>query len=105
MSWRPMGSPAFDSPHGMETLAFPAMFDGMVNTSDRYIAIGSFVFSPKRNGGAGVRSEPGLRQPARNGDARVSGHVRRDGEHVGQVHRDRVVRLLAEAERRRGRPI
>ena len=38
----------------MDILAFPAMFEGIVKMSDRYIAIGSLVFSPKRNGGVGV---------------------------------------------------
>ena len=54
MSWRPMGSPAAENPQGMEIAGTPASGDGMVNTSLRYMASGSSVFSPSLNAGVGA---------------------------------------------------
>ncbi len=47
--------------------------------------------------------QPVGRQPGRDRDRRQPGEARRHGEHVVQIHRDRVVRLLADGEGGRGR--
>ena len=45
ISCRPTGSPS-ERPHGIESPGRPAMFGGIVNTSERYMAIGFSVRAP-----------------------------------------------------------
>src|SRR5438067_997187 len=52
INWRPTGSPS-ERPHGIESPGIPAMFDGIVSTSERYIASGFAVFSPSLNATVG----------------------------------------------------
>ena len=49
MIWKPTGKPSGAWPHGMLIAGMPARSAGIVNTSDRYMASGSAVFSPSRN--------------------------------------------------------
>src|SRR5471032_371752 len=55
-SWRPTGSPA-ERPHGIERPGNPAMHDGIVSRSFRYIASGSAVFAPSSNATVGLVGE------------------------------------------------
>src|SRR5439155_17059611 len=48
ISCSPTGRPS-ERPHGIEIPGSPAMFDGIVRTSVRYIASGSCVFAPTEN--------------------------------------------------------
>ena len=58
MTWMPTGSPSSGaSPAGNEAAAFPARLDGMVQMSLRYMASGSFTFSPIRKAVVGVEGE------------------------------------------------
>src|SRR5262249_41512078 len=52
ISWRPTGRPS-ERPHGIEIPGMPAMLDGIVSTSARYMANGFSVFSPRRNATVG----------------------------------------------------
>src|SRR5207247_6067903 len=52
ISCRPTGRPS-ESPHGMDSPGRPAMFDGIVSTSERYIASGFAVRSPRRKATVG----------------------------------------------------
>ena len=54
MTWSPIGSPASENPHGTEIAGTPASGAGIVNTSFRYIAMGSSVFSPILKAGVGA---------------------------------------------------
>ena len=54
ISCRPSGSPSADSPAGTEMPGRPARLAGTVNTSFRYIWIGSSIFSPIRKAALGV---------------------------------------------------
>ena len=49
-----MGSPAAVKPQGTEIPGIPARFVEIVKISERYICIGSPVFSPIRKAGVGV---------------------------------------------------
>src|SRR5581483_2288481 len=58
MSWTPIGKPAEVMPQGIDIPACPEILQGIVNTSDRYIWIGSADFSPNlkaAEGEVGVR--------------------------------------------------
>ena len=58
MICRPTGSPSSAArPHGTESAALPARFDGIVQRSARYIASGSSVRSPIGNAVVGVVGE------------------------------------------------
>ena len=60
MTCRPTGSslpPTLTKPAGTDMPGRPAMFTGSVNTSFRYIAIGSSTFSPIRNAVVGEVGE------------------------------------------------
>src|SRR5262249_47711108 len=56
ISCRPTGSPS-DRPHGMFSPGSPAMFDGIVSTSERYMASGSAAFSPIAKATVGLVGE------------------------------------------------
>jgi hypothetical protein len=50
-------SPGAEKPAGITIAGSPARFAPIVNTSERYIASGSAVLSPKRNPGTGDAGE------------------------------------------------
>src|ERR671932_1649026 len=56
ISWRPTGSPS-ESPHGIERPGRPAMFGGIVSTSERYMASGFSVRAPSGNATVGEVGE------------------------------------------------
>lgn len=53
-SWIPIGSPFLVSPAGSEIAGIPARLAPTVKRSQRYIWIGSLIFSPIGNAGVGV---------------------------------------------------
>ena len=53
-SWTPTGRPLWLFPAGSEMAGIPARLAPTVNKSQRYIWIGSSIFSPIANAGAGV---------------------------------------------------
>ena len=57
INWIPMGSPAFDLPAGIEIAGTPAKFTDTVKTSERYICMGSSVFSPILKAGVAETGE------------------------------------------------
>ena len=54
MICRPSGSPSAESPAGTEIAGNPARLAGTVNTSFRYIAIGSSLCSPMAKAAEGA---------------------------------------------------
>ena len=56
ISWRPTGSPS-ERPHGIERPGRPAMFGGIVSTSERYMASGFSVRAPSGNATVGEVGE------------------------------------------------
>src|SRR4051812_3305111 len=54
MSCNPSGSPSRAKPAGIEMAGNPARLAGTVNTSFRYMAIGSSIFSPTAKAGVGA---------------------------------------------------
>jgi hypothetical protein len=56
ISWNPTGRPS-ESPHGIDKPGRPAMFDGIVSTSERYIASGFAVFAPSSKATVGEVGE------------------------------------------------
>src|SRR6516162_9271340 len=52
INWSPTGMPS-ESPHGMLSPGSPAMQDGIVSRSERYIAMGSAVRAPSGNATVG----------------------------------------------------
>src|SRR5262249_35481824 len=52
ISCSPTGKPS-ERPHGIESPGIPAMFEGIVSTSERYMASGFSVRSPSRNATVG----------------------------------------------------
>jgi hypothetical protein len=58
ISCRPTGRPS-ERPHGIDMLGRPAMFGGIVRTSERYMASGSAVLAPSSKATVG---EVGLRR-------------------------------------------
>ena len=56
MSCSPTGSPS-ESPQGIDSAGSPARLDGIVQTSERYIASGSWVRSPSRKATVGEVGE------------------------------------------------
>ena len=108
MIWRPSGRPWSSRPAGTEMAGRPARLAGTAKTSFRYMAIGSALFSPRREGGArrgrGEEQVAALPDPLEiAGDQRADllrlveiGVVEAGREHVGADH-DPALDLGAEA--------